>query len=43
MAVRKWMLLFEQIYNEEHLHGGINFVTPAQRHQRVYTAFVALV
>jgi putative transposase len=30
MAVRKWMLLFEQIYNEEHLHGGINFVTPAQ-------------
>jgi putative transposase len=27
------MLLFEQAYNEEHLHSGINFVTPAQRHR----------
>ena len=40
-AVRKWMLLFEQAYNEEHLHSGINFVTPAQRHQGVDAELLA--
>jgi putative transposase len=35
IAVRQWMLLFEQAYNEEHLNSGINFVTPAQRYQGV--------
>jgi putative transposase len=32
-AVREWMLAFEHAYNEEHLHSGINFVTPASRHR----------
>ncbi|WNK19077.1 IS3 family transposase [Halomonas piscis] len=32
-AVRQWMLTFEHAYNERHLHSGINFVTPADRHQ----------
>lgn len=32
-AVREWMLAFEQGYNEQHLHSGINFVTPAARHR----------
>ncbi|PFG54609.1 putative transposase [Marinobacter sp. LV10R520-4] len=40
-AVREWMLLFEQAYNEEHLHSGINFVTPAQRHQGVDAELLA--
>jgi len=40
-AVRKWMLLFEQAYNEEHPHSGINFVTPAQRHQGVDAKLLA--
>ena len=31
-AVREWMLAFEQGYNEQHLHSGINFVTPTDRH-----------
>lgn len=31
--VREWMLAFEQGYNEQHLHSGINFVTPADRHR----------
>jgi putative transposase len=35
------MLLFEQAYNEEHLHSGINFVTPAQRHQGVDAELLA--
>lgn len=26
--VRDWMLAFEHAYNEQHLHSGINFVTP---------------
>ena len=29
------MLAFEYAYNEKHLHRGINFVTPADRHRRV--------
>jgi putative transposase len=32
-AVREWMLAFEQAYNERHLHSGIQFVTPADRHR----------
>ncbi|MBO1520187.1 hypothetical protein J3U76_11225 [Oceanisphaera sp. DM8] len=32
-AVREWMLAFEHGYNEQHLHSGINFVTPADRHR----------
>jgi putative transposase len=40
-AVCKWMLLFEQAYNEEHLHSGINFVTLAQRHQGVNAEMLA--
>lgn len=32
-AVRDWMLAFEHAYNEQHLHSGIRFVTPADRHR----------
>lgn len=32
-AVRDWMLTFEQAYNEQHLHSGIQYVTPADRHR----------
>ena len=32
-GVREWMLQFEQAYNEQHLHSGIKFVTPADRHR----------
>lgn len=32
-GVREWMLQFEQTYNEQHLHSGIQFVTPADRHR----------
>ncbi|MFC4876671.1 IS3 family transposase [Microbulbifer halophilus] len=32
-AVREWMLVFEHAYNEQHLHSGINFVTPASPHR----------
>jgi putative transposase len=28
----KWVLEFVRWYNEEHLHSGINFVTPSSRH-----------
>ena len=31
--VREWMLSFEHAYNEQHLHSGINFVAPADRHR----------
>lgn len=34
-AVRDWMLAFERAYNERHLHSGIRFVTPADRHRGV--------
>lgn len=40
-AVRKWMLSFEHAYNEQHLHSGINFVTPADRHRGVDTRRLA--
>ena len=29
---RKWVEKFVQWYNNDHLHSGINFVTPYQRH-----------
>jgi putative transposase len=32
-VLREWMLAFEHAYNEQHLHSGINFVTPASRHR----------
>jgi putative transposase len=31
-AARKWMVTFTAWYNHEHLHSGIRFVTPAERH-----------
>ena len=34
-AVRDWMLRFERAYNEQHLHSGIQYVTPADRHRGV--------
>tara|TARA_R110002072_G_C7906852_1_gene530021 strand:+ start:633 stop:1646 length:1014 start_codon:yes stop_codon:yes gene_type:complete len=34
-AVREWMLVFERAYNEQHLHSGIQYVTPADRHRGV--------
>jgi putative transposase len=27
------MLAFERAYNEQHLHSGIQYVTPAERHR----------
>ena len=29
------MLAFERAYNEQHLHSGIQYVTPADRHRGV--------
>lgn len=31
-VVREWMLAFEEAYNNQHLHRGINFVNPSDRH-----------
>jgi len=31
---RLWMIKFVDWYNNEHLHSGLNFVTPTQRHNR---------
>lgn len=31
----EWMLRFETWYNHVHLHSGIRYVTPAQRHERL--------
>ncbi|MBC8069809.1 MAG: IS3 family transposase [Deltaproteobacteria bacterium] len=31
-AARAWVATFVAWYNDEHLHSGISFVTPAQRH-----------
>jgi hypothetical protein len=41
VAGRQWIRLFEQAYSEEHLHDGINFVTPAPQHQGVDTELIA--
>lgn len=30
---KKWMMLFTNWYNEKHLHSGIKYVTPSERHQ----------
>jgi putative transposase len=35
------MLAFEHAYNEQHLHSGINFVTPASRHRGEDAALLA--
>jgi putative transposase len=32
-AAREWVSKFVKWYNEEHLHSGINFVTPLSRHK----------
>lgn len=32
-AATAWVEIFVQWYNEEHLHSGINFVTPASKHR----------
>ncbi len=32
LAARQWVGFFVQLYNEEHRHSAINFVTPAERH-----------
>lgn len=40
-VLREWMLKFEQGYNERHLHSGINFVTPADRHRGLDEARLA--
>lgn len=32
-AAKSWVIGFVHWYNEEHLHSGIKFVTPSQRHQ----------
>lgn len=31
-AAKAWMKIFVKWYNSEHLHSGINFVTPASKH-----------
>src|SRR6202789_82479 len=31
-AARAWATRFVHCYNDEHRHGGIRYVTPAQRH-----------
>lgn len=38
---RAWLLAFVAWYNEEHLHSGIAFVTPAQRHHGLDVAILA--
>lgn len=32
LDARQWVAQFANRYNHEHRHGGIRFVTPAQRH-----------
>jgi putative transposase len=32
-AAREWVQRFVQWYNEEHLHSGLKYVSPAQRHR----------
>jgi transposase InsO family protein len=40
-AARAWVATFVQWYNEEHLHSGIRFTTPASRHAGTDTAILA--
>lgn len=37
---QEWMLRFEAWYNHVHLHSGIRYVTPAQRHDRLDIAIL---
>ncbi len=39
-AARAWMVEFEHWYNFEHLHSGIRYVTPIQRHEGLDTAIL---
>jgi putative transposase len=40
-ATRAWVAAFVAWYNDEHLHSGIAFVTPAQRHGGLDVAILA--
>lgn len=40
-AAREWVVVFVRWYNTEHLHSGINFVTPNQRHEGLEDAIFA--
>jgi len=40
-AARAWVAIFIQWYNEEQLHSGIRFTTPASRHAGMDTAILA--
>jgi len=40
-AARQWVATFVAWYNDEHLHSGIRFVTPAQRHHGLDVAILA--
>jgi len=40
-AARTWVQGFVDWYNNEHMHSGINFVTPAQRHRGEDLAILA--
>jgi len=40
-AARPWTQQFVRWYNHEHKHSGLEFVTPAQRHNGVATAVLA--
>jgi transposase InsO family protein len=37
---RLWVVGFVNWYNEQHCHGGLKYVTPAQRHQGAATALL---
>ena len=39
-AAREWVATFIQWYNDEHLHSGIRFTTPASRHTGMDTAIL---
>ncbi len=39
-AARAWVAAFVAWYNDEHLHSGIGFVTPAQRHHGLDVAIL---
>jgi len=40
-AARAWVAIFMPWYNDEHLHSGIRFTTPASRHLGTDTAILA--
>ena len=41
LAARNWVQGFVRWYNHEHLHSGINFVTPEQRHKGLDAGILA--